>query len=197
MPDYQLSKIYKLWSPSTNLIYIGSTTQTIAQRLAEHLAVYRRYKNNKGYFITSFKILECEDYKIELIENYSCNNKEQLHKKEGEYIRSLDCVNKKIEGRTKKEYEKDYKEKNKEKRDKYLIEYTKKNKEKIKTYYENNREKKLEYMKEYYEKNKEKKLEYNKVYQKIYSKEHYEKNKEKIKEYQKEYREKKKLEQKK
>jgi hypothetical protein len=158
MPVYRLSKIYKLWSPSTNLIYIGSTTQTIAQRLAEHIAVYKCFKNGKGNFITSFKILECEDYKIELIELYPCNNRTQLHKKEGEYIRSLDCVNKKIEGRTKKEYEKENKDKNKEKRDKYLIEYNKKNKERIKEYNEKNKEKR----KEYYEKNKDKLKEYQK-----------------------------------
>jgi hypothetical protein len=30
MPDYQNSKIYKLWSPSKNLIYYGSTVETLA-----------------------------------------------------------------------------------------------------------------------------------------------------------------------
>jgi hypothetical protein len=80
----------------------------------------------------------------------------------------------------KKEYNKEYREKNKEKikeqKKEYIKEYHEKNKEKIKEqkkeYHEKNKEKK----KEYYEKNKEKKKEY------------YEKNKEKIKEYNKEYR---------
>ena len=154
MPDYNDAKIYKLWSPSTNLIYIGSTTQTIAQRLAEHIAVYKCFKNGKGNFITSFKVLECEDYKIELLELYPCNNRTQLHKKEGEYIKSLECVNKKIEGRTKKEYEEDNKEKIKEynknnkKRNKYLKEYNKKK-------YETNKEIVLQDMKNYYQTNKE------------------------------------------
>ena len=31
---------------------------------------------------------------IELVENYPCNSKEELEKKEGEYIKNNECVNK-------------------------------------------------------------------------------------------------------
>ena len=41
---------------------------------------------------------------IELIETRSCKNKDELRKLEGHYIRSLDCVNKCIPGRTSKQY---------------------------------------------------------------------------------------------
>ena len=184
MPDYQLSKIYKLWSPSTNLIYIGSTTQSIAQRLADHIKTYRRFKNDKYPYTTSFKILECEDYKIELIESYSCNNRTQLLKKEGEYIKSLECINKRIEGRTKEDHKK------------YLKEYNEKNKASRQEYRENNKASKQEYDKEYREKNKEKIKIYkekNKERLKEKSKIYREKNKEKRKEYRKQYNEKKKL----
>jgi predicted GIY-YIG superfamily endonuclease len=43
MPDYQKGKIYKLWSPSKNLVYYGSTTQSISQRLADHLKNFKTY----------------------------------------------------------------------------------------------------------------------------------------------------------
>jgi len=43
MPNYQKSKIYKLWSPSKNLVYYGSTTETISRRLSKHLTDYNRY----------------------------------------------------------------------------------------------------------------------------------------------------------
>ena len=41
--------------------------------------------------------------KIELIEEYPCNDKMELHKREGQHIQSIDCVNKQIAGRTKQE----------------------------------------------------------------------------------------------
>jgi hypothetical protein len=181
MPDYQLSKIYKLWSPSTNLIYIGSTTQTIAQRLAEHIKTYRRFKNGKGNNITSYKILECEDYKIELIENYPCNNREQLFKKEGEHIKNINCVNKCIMGKTQEEYKEERKE-NYENNKEIVLQT-------MKNYYENNKEIIKQKTRQYTIANNEKLKEYRKAYR--------EKNKEKIKKEKKEYREKKKLEQKK
>jgi len=108
MPDYQKAKIYKLWSPSKNLVYYGSTVQTLSQRLSGHMREYRQCKKRKGN-CNSHLILKCEDYKIELVEEYPCNNKQHLLKKEGEYIKNNICINKIIPGRTKKEYHKDNK----------------------------------------------------------------------------------------
>jgi hypothetical protein len=68
---------------------------------------YKQWKQtNKGYY-TTFIIFEefgVENCQIELIEQCSCENKDQLNKKEGEYIRSLDCVNKVVPQRTQKEH---------------------------------------------------------------------------------------------
>lgn len=169
MPDYSKGKIYKLWSPSKNLVYYGSTTQTLAQRLGKHLGNYKSYiKNNpKQCYITSFLILECEDYKIELLEDYPCNNKQQLYKKEGEYQKANDCVNMVIAGREKKEGAMIHYQKNKEK---YIESATKR-----------------------YEENKEAKKIYDKSEaRKEYRKQYWLKKKEQIKEYQKQYRLKKK-----
>jgi len=122
MVNYQNSKIYKLYSPSKNIIYIGSTTQPLCKRLALHLSDYKMYNNNnsKKYY-TSFLVLDCEDYKIELLEDYSCNNRQQLEKKEGEYIKTNECVNKNITGRTLQEYYNDNIDKIKELKKKYNI----------------------------------------------------------------------------
>ena len=128
MPDYNKGKIYKLWSPSKNLVYYGSTCETLPQRLASHRCKYKTYMNTNKNYITAYKVLECEDYKIELIEDYPCNNKQQLCKKEGEYIRELKCVNKNIAGRTYKEWE----EENKEKRSEQHKQYDKVHKQQIK-----------------------------------------------------------------
>ena len=151
MPDYTKGKIYKIYSPTKNLMYIGSTTRNLPQRMAEHVSAFKQYKNGKGRFFTAFKILECEDYKIELIENYPCNNSQQLTKKEGEHIKILDCINKRIEGRTHQEYREEHKEEIKQ----YNKQHRETHKEEIKQYYEANKERIKEQNKEYREANKE------------------------------------------
>jgi hypothetical protein len=184
MPNYQNGKIYTIRSHQTENIYIGSTTQPLTKRLSKHKADYKRYnKNNNNKYYSSFKIVKYEDVYIELYELYPCNSNEELHKREGELIRELDCVNKYIAGRTKKEYNEDnkedifikkkqYREDNKEKISIKKKEYRKNNKEKFKQtdkkYYEDNKEK----SKQYYQDNKEKML--------IKSKQYYQDNSEKI-----------------
>ena len=115
MPNYENSKIYKIYSPTLDKIYIGSTTETLPRRLQAHLSNYKSYLNNSHSYTTSFELLEAGDYKIELIELYPCNNRQQLCIREGELIRSTECVNKAIAGRTSQESYKIYYENNKEK----------------------------------------------------------------------------------
>ena len=146
--DYQKSKIYKLWSPSKNIVYIGSTIEPLSTRLAKHVCSYKAYNNdNTKKYYTSFLVLDCEDYKIELLEEYACNNKQQLEKKEGEYIKDNECVNNRIAGRTKKEYYIDNIDKMKEHRKQYNIDNADKIKEQTKQYRINNAEKLKEYEK--------------------------------------------------
>ena len=141
MPDYQNSKIYKIYSVSNKeLVYYGSTIEKLSTRLAKH--VYE-YKNNNS--CKSKLVLDAGDYLIELVENYPCANKQQLVRREGVYTKNNVCVNKNIAGRTKKEYHQDNKA--------YYKEYKKE-------YYENNKEKAKERKKEYALKNNEKIKEY-------------------------------------
>ena len=108
---------------------------------------------------------------VKLIENYPCDNKNELQLRESYYIRKNNCYNKIIPGRTKKQYNEDNKEK--------IKEYNEVNKEKIKEemkkYRENNKEKERLYSKKYHEDNREK----EKVYR--------ENNREKIKKRDKKY----------
>jgi hypothetical protein len=117
--DYNNSKIYKIVCNVTGLVYIGSTCQsTLATRLSEHRRKYKLFLNQKYTFVTSFKVLENNNYDIILIEQYPCNSKQELHKKERFYIESIKCVNKYIPNRTIKEYYNDNREKIKEKMNK-------------------------------------------------------------------------------
>jgi len=130
MPNYQNGKIYTIRSRTDNsLIYVGSTTQTLAQRLGQHKS--KSYKDSRNLY----KIInnEWEKWYIELYEECPCENKEQLCKKEGEVIREIGTINKCIAGRTRKEYYQD----NFEKIALRQKEYDKKNEVKIKEYKRN------------------------------------------------------------
>ena len=89
---YEYSKIYKIESKSG--VYIGSTINAIEQRFKEHMISYNSYKNGKGKFMTSFKLLDDEDAKISLIEIFKCNDIKDLWEREKEIIQKTECVNK-------------------------------------------------------------------------------------------------------
>lgn len=171
MPNYQNGKIYTIRCRNDDsLIYVGSTTQKLTERIAQHRR--QSYKHSKRLF-------ECvngnwEDWYIELYEECPCNNKQELDKKEGEIIRQIGNLNKNIAGRKRDEYREDNKEK--------IKEYTKLYNERPEVIerVEKNKEDKRIYDKEYREKIKELKKRRDKKYA--------ENNKEKIKTYQKEYR---------
>ena len=89
MVNYNDSKIYTIKCNTTGLIYIGSTTQRLlSNRIGTHRSKYKKYiiTKNKSIYITSFKILENNNYEYETIEYYNCDCKEDLLKRELYYI---------------------------------------------------------------------------------------------------------------
>ena len=91
---YHQGKIYKLVSNDTDDIYIGSTCDNLSKRLYGHKSAYKRWLKGEAHYVSSFEIVKYSDCKIILIEEFSCKNKDQLHRKEREYIESAVCVNK-------------------------------------------------------------------------------------------------------
>ena len=138
MKDYSNGKIYCIRSHQTDDIYIGSTIQPLARRMGNHKKNYKRRLNGKQRYITSFEIMKYNDCYIELLEKYPCEDKMELERKEGEYIRNMICINKRIEGRTKKEWYQNNREK--------IV-------EKKKQYQQDNREQITEYKKQYRQQN--------------------------------------------
>jgi hypothetical protein len=140
MTNYQKTKIYKIESHLGDKIYVGSTAKEyLSQRFQQHKNDYKKWKETKLKKITSFDIFEeygVENCNIVLIEEYPCTSKDSKNAREGHYIKTLNCVNKRIEGRT---------------REQYIID----NKESIQQYYQKNKERIQEYSKEYRENNKE------------------------------------------
>jgi hypothetical protein len=129
---YHNGKIYTIRSPHTNMFYIGSTCDLLCKRFWNH-------KSKRKY--TSTIIIDYGDAYIELLENFKCENKNELNKREGELIRlhKNDIVNHQIAGRTKTEYYNDNKN--------IIL-------EKIKQYQNDNKNKIKERKKQYYLKNK-------------------------------------------
>ena len=92
--------VYRLWAPSSPLEYYGSTTQKLSQRLGGHARDLRKWQAGKGHYLTSFEIMKLSDARIELVEVVDTKSKQVLKAREGYYIRTNDCVNKNIAGRT-------------------------------------------------------------------------------------------------
>ena len=160
MPNYQNSKIYKLICNETTDIYIGSTTLTLRERFELHKSDYiHRKSKNFG----SNVLFDTDIVSIKLIENYPCDNNEELIKREQYYIDSLDCVNKQ-NAFTSKEQKKlndrlrllnpIYKEKHQIAKKKYRA--TEKGQQTEKNYKETHREIYRQSAKKYLEKNKDK-----------------------------------------
>lgn len=111
---YSDALVYKIKDLTTKKYYIGSTFHTLDCRLNRHIREFKRFKKGKTHYMSSFEILENDNYQIEMIEQYPCNNKKELDRREGEIIKDAklngggQCVNKNIPGRTIKEYYEKY-----------------------------------------------------------------------------------------
>lgn len=109
---YQRGKIYRIISDQSDQVYIGSTIEkTLACRLSKHRDMHKRYLAGIHNRVTSFDILQYPDAQIILVENYPCQNKDELLARERHWIENTpNCVNKIIPGRTNAEYYQDNKD---------------------------------------------------------------------------------------
>ena len=109
MNKYENGKIYKLVCNTTGLNYYGSTIQPLYKRLNDHRKSYSKYQREKFHYLTAFEIIKNDDFNIILVENFTCENKEQLEARERYFIENNNCVNKYRPTRTKKEYYEEHK----------------------------------------------------------------------------------------
>ena len=101
MPDYSKGKIYKILNNIDDEIYVGSTIKTLSQRMASHrsLANFNPYNKLYKHMID----IGIDKFYIELVENYPCNNNDELRGKEGHVIRQCGTLNSRIECRKRRE----------------------------------------------------------------------------------------------
>jgi hypothetical protein len=199
--DYQEGKIYKLQCNDGHY-YIGSTIESLLNRFRRHKTASNTQTSNAYKHIN---IIGWDNVIIELIEDYSCESKTDLIKKEDEYIKKHIedpmCLNEHRSYLTvdeDKQKKKQYYEEHKQETLEYQQQYREANKEKIQEYFVNYRqehaEKRREYSKKYVEKNKEnvkearrKRYETNKEKELQQHKLYNQNNQEKVNQYKKEW----------
>ena len=175
--EIEKGKVYKITSPQTTKIYIGSTFKPLSFRLDQHKQAYSRFLNGKGKTLGAFDVIKFQDCIIEELESFEGLTRKALTVIERKWYDVLksngnDLCNINIPNRTKQDWEvenkifldnwkKEYRVKNKEKFNKFANEYYHNNKEKVietqKKYQERNKEKISQYYKEYYLRKKQEK----------------------------------------
>ena len=156
-------KIYKLTSSETDKIYIGSTYKPLNTRFSSHKYTYRNKNNNsKCGSCKANELMKYADVKIELIENYSCETKAELLKREDEIIRQFRdiAINENMPIRDEENLKKYMAEYNKT----HYYKHHEENLERAKEYRKNNQDKVHEYQKQWRDINKEAEAERNAKY---------------------------------
>ncbi len=97
--------VYTIRAPGSDLIYYGSTIQSLSQRIAGHRRAYKQHLagKNVGYCF-SYQLLALNEAYIELVRVVEFNVKAELLAAEGALIRENECVNKRQAGRTMAQY---------------------------------------------------------------------------------------------
>ena len=161
---YQRAKVYKIISPHTDKIYIGSTVEkTLAQRLAGHVRSYKCYLAGKYHYVSSFEILQHPEYRIVLVDSYPCDSRDRLLAREQHHIdlAGHGCVNmqKAFTGLTEQEYKKQYHVQHRDVILERVRQYTEQHRDQIRAYKKQHREQNkdiiVEKKKQHYNQNKD------------------------------------------
>ena len=156
--EKRVGRVYIIKNKVDDCIYIGSTIKTLNERFSKH----KKDQKIKDYFIYLYmEDIGIDNFYIELLEEFENITKDDLRKKEQEYIEKYKNINEDIVLNTnnaytniqeyKKQYDKQYYEANKDKKKEYDKQYNKDNKDKKKQYREANKDKKKEYDKNVYQ----------------------------------------------
>jgi len=109
----QIYKIYKITSPQTDKVYIGSTKQTLKYRFSHH----KSGAKHKGKYYSSFDLIQnYSDCEIELIQEVEVDQRYIRERYWIEFYQDK-CVNERIPIRTKeetREHQREYYEANRE-----------------------------------------------------------------------------------
>lgn len=152
MPDYKNGKIYTIrYRNDDSLIYVGSTTNSLAKRFHDHKRVFNNEKQrdyNMPLYQKMRQTNDIDNWYIELFEEHPCENRNELNRREGQIIREMGTINKYIAGRTREEYKEDNKLLMVEYRQAYYQKNIDKQKQQVNQWYNDNKEKVIEQRKQ-------------------------------------------------
>ena len=117
--DYSQAKVYKITNDFNNDIWIGTTCDTLVKKFSVHKADAIRNYRKDCIIQKLIKEYGFDRFRIQLIEDYPCEDLYQLRQRQGYYIRELKAINKYAD-------DKDYYEKNKERINERYKEYAQK-----------------------------------------------------------------------
>jgi hypothetical protein len=178
MPDYSQGKIYKITNDFNDKVYIGSTCERLNIRFHKHRFDSKKDDKQNRPLYQLMNEIGIERFRIDLIENYPCNDKIALGQREGHFIREMGTLNIRIEGRSRKSYYQDnidyfkehnktYRHENKDLIKEYQMDYRQDNADTIqqyqREYQQKNADKLQQYQREYRQQNADKHKEYDKA----------------------------------
>jgi len=92
-----LGKIYYLWSPGREEIYVGSSTLSLEQILRRHRNTFKNWLNDNGPFYSSFYLfyqkLAGHDVFIDLLHEGEFENEKQMRQMERTYTEIIPSLN--------------------------------------------------------------------------------------------------------
>jgi hypothetical protein len=89
MPDYKLSKIYKIVNSENSKIYVGSTTRRLlCNRMTGHRRAARDGEELSRFY-KAIRRIGIEKFKIELVKEFPCFDKKELEKEECRIIQKV------------------------------------------------------------------------------------------------------------
>lgn len=151
---YSRGKIYRLVNDIDSDIYIGSTCETLAKRKGKHKREARTNTERRVY--KHLNQVGWDNVHIILIEEYPCQNIEQLKARERHWIEKINpTLNTYIPLRTRKEWYEENKEEVLNKRKEYCENKADVVKQSKKTHYEKNKDVILKKCKDWREKNRD------------------------------------------
>ncbi len=138
--DFTKAKIYKITNDYNDDVYVGSSCNNLKKRFNNHKSSSKIEGKNTSKLYTLINEIGFERFRIDLIENYPCEDKYQLRQREGYFIREIGTLNINIAGRTKQEYIEENIEMYKKAKTKYRENHKDKANINSKEYYKNNKE---------------------------------------------------------
>ena len=112
--DYSKSQIYKIYCKDENVkdIYVGLTTDFIRRKFAHKKNCDNEYKQYKTSRCTLYQAINSNggwnNWTIEVIENFPCENKQQILDRETFWITELNATLNKSVRKSIKEYKKEW-----------------------------------------------------------------------------------------